>query len=98
MQKNTCKIILQINKNDDKQVIFDIFAKELNFPKYFGNNWDAFWDCITDFSWLKCKIIIIHISGESKDQELKNKLINILKEAQLYWNKQGGIKLEVNVK
>ncbi len=26
-----------------------IIEKEFDFPDYYGANWDAFWDCITDF-------------------------------------------------
>ena len=29
--------------------IHAIIAKEFDFPDYYGCNWDAFWDCITDF-------------------------------------------------
>lgn len=31
---------------------FDEAAAALQFPYYFGENWDAFWDCVTDLSWL----------------------------------------------
>ena len=26
----------------------DIIAEALDFPDYYGCNWDAFWDCLTD--------------------------------------------------
>ena len=28
--------------------IHAIIEKEFDFPDYYGANWDAFWDCITD--------------------------------------------------
>ena len=27
-------------------------AEALEFPDWFGRNWDAFFDCLTDLSWL----------------------------------------------
>lgn len=43
-----------INGNDvtTKAEFFQASAKTMNFPDYFGDNWDAFSDCIDDLSWL----------------------------------------------
>jgi len=35
----------------DKGQFLDSSANILRFPDYFGNNWDAFEDCLTDMSW-----------------------------------------------
>ena len=32
-----------------KSEVFQFYAKELEFPDYFGNNWDAFSECVNDF-------------------------------------------------
>ena len=31
---------------------FQELAQALHFPEYFGRNWDAVYDCLTDFNWL----------------------------------------------
>ncbi len=34
-----------------KQELLDAVARELAFPDWFGANWDALEDCLTDLSW-----------------------------------------------
>jgi hypothetical protein len=36
----------------DKAQLMQEFAAVLNFPDYFGGNWDALRDCLGDVSWL----------------------------------------------
>lgn len=59
---NTVDCIAQIPPNiADRQELLSILAKELNFPDYFGRNWDALDEVLRDFSWVKCKrIVIVH--------------------------------------
>jgi RNAse (barnase) inhibitor barstar len=38
-----------------KENLFSTFKTILKFPDYFGNNWDAFDDCIFDMEWIKIK-------------------------------------------
>ena len=39
----------------DKKHFLDHVAKALNFPEWFGSNWDALNDCLTDLDWLSTK-------------------------------------------
>ena len=52
--------------------LFSWYQKEARFPDYFGRNWDAFLDCLRDFSWTdKKRIVIAHndvpLSGNEKE-------------------------------
>src|SRR4051794_5039285 len=35
-----------------KEELLSSMARALSFPDYFGENWDAFNECINDLSWL----------------------------------------------
>ena len=35
----------------NKSAFIETCAKVMNFPSYFGNNWDAFEECLTDLEW-----------------------------------------------
>lgn len=42
---------LRGNKMNTKEKLFDEFAAALQFPEYFGENWNALDDCLADLSW-----------------------------------------------
>ncbi len=42
---------------------FQMMADLFQFPDYFGNNWDAVADCLTDFSWEEGDRIIVVYSN-----------------------------------
>jgi hypothetical protein len=55
----------------DTDSLFSEFAAALEFPPYFGRNWPAFRECVSDLDWLTMDeglIILIH----NADQVLKN--------------------------
>lgn len=46
-----------------KQEFLTTLAKSMQFPSYFGQNWDAAYDCITDLGWCPADGFIVHFDG-----------------------------------
>jgi hypothetical protein len=64
-------------------------AKTMNFPDYFGDNWDAFTDCMTDLSWLSADgYILLYTQPENlayNDPSEWSIALDIFQEAVEYW-------------
>jgi RNAse (barnase) inhibitor barstar len=42
---------VELKQVKDKAGLLDQVAREMDLPDYFGRNWDALNDCLTDLSW-----------------------------------------------
>ncbi len=87
-------IVIDGDKIKDKNSLFREFSEKLNFPGYFGHNWDAFSDCITDLSWLEIKNSFFIIYKNTRQFRLANPeewriAQDIFLEAVDYWKEQG---------
>lgn len=76
-----------------KEQFLDHFARALDFPDYFGGNWDAFEDCLTDLSWHDAPGYVIlygefdAFAGQAPDQfEVALEILNAAVE---FWRDQG---------
>src|SRR5438045_1068505 len=49
--------------------LFSEFAAALQFPYYFGENWNAFDECITDLEWLPGEAYVLIVTNA--DQVLR---------------------------
>jgi len=47
----------------NRDILFQRLAEDLEFPDYFGKNWDALSDCLRDFHWHNEHRIVIAHSG-----------------------------------
>jgi RNAse (barnase) inhibitor barstar len=64
----------------EKQRLLRTLAMQLQFPSYFGWNWDALYDLLCDFSWIPTRrIAIIHqdvpLRFERKEGKIYLKLL-----------------------
>lgn len=71
---------------DSKDVLLELLTSLLEFPAYFGFNWDALFDCLRDFSWIaEHDIVLVHLGLPTlPEQELKIYL-RLLRDSVLDW-------------
>ena len=78
---------------DGKDRFLSQAATALAFPEYFGNNWDAFEDCLTDMSWHEAKGFVVlfdHIDGfAGRSAEDFQTAVAILKDVAEFWRNRG---------
>jgi len=80
------------NKSRTKQSLFDEFAAALQFPCYFGENWDAFDECINDLEWLCAEAYVLLIVNsthllEGEPAEQVDLFLQTLASAGREWSK-----------
>lgn len=84
--KNKLQLSLDLSKTSSQKDILDYFSKELKFPSYFGNNWDALFDCLKDLMWLKnIKEIEVNIKNIDKTNSDHTVLLEILVDTVKFW-------------
>jgi RNAse (barnase) inhibitor barstar len=64
-------------------------AETMNFPDYFGENWDAFNECITDLSWLSASgyiLLYTHPNNFANNSPSEWSIaLDVFREAVEYW-------------
>ena len=58
--------IVRGTKMRTTQSLFDEFGAAMQFPYYFGENWNAFDECISDLSWVSAKGYMIAVSSANE--------------------------------
>jgi len=77
----------------DKAGLLDAVANGLGFPDWFGGNWDALEDCLTDLSWNQARgyVVVLEHSADfikraSADFATARE---VFESAAEYWGEQG---------
>ena len=69
-----------------KEATLERFGRALSFPEWFGGNWDALEDCLSDLSWSAAAghvLLIQGAAGQPADEH--GILVDILRSAAAYW-------------
>lgn len=83
MDNNTNNYVIDFKDVKGIYDMFEIISTAMGFPDYFGNNWDAFWDCLTEIANLKMKIDVLNFDVlkqvSEKDSDIFTELITDFK-------------------
>jgi hypothetical protein len=100
-------LVSDLNRSPDRRVVarvvrghkaittaalFDEFAAALQLPYYFGENWDAFDECLVDLEWLPADALVVLIDRaarllEKEPAEEWQTFVRILERAGREWAK-----------
>jgi len=72
-------IYLDCRKMTSKAAAHEYVAEMLGFPKYYGRNLDALYDCLTDM--IKCKVIFTSVEELCKANSYASKAVAVFLDA-----------------
>lgn len=76
---------VDITDASDKEALFIQMENKFHFP-YFGHNWDALYECITDLEWIEEKnVILCHDHLARMPDEVLDAYIDVLIDAVYSW-------------
>ncbi len=77
----------------NKEILLHALYQSCRFPAYFGFNWDALSDCLSDFSWLEAKGYFLFFNDwvllEHEAPEEAKLFLEILEDVQKTWQAEG---------
>ena len=75
------------------------FSRVLDFPSYFGKNWDAFEDCLTDLQWLPAPGYLFIVTEAEQilpdHEEDYQTFLTILEHAGKVWGTEQDVRPEI---
>ena len=77
--------ISRVTLEGGKERTLERIAAALEFPAWFGGNWDALEDCLGDLSWLGARGYVIVFDGAPPDATL----LDILRDTAEVWKARG---------
>ena len=81
---------VKLRQGDAKERMLSTLAQALDFPAWFGGNWDALEDCLTDLSWSTAAghVLLIEGAAGAAADDL-GVLEDVLASAAAHWAERG---------
>ena len=89
-EKRTVCRVVRGHKATTKPAFFDECAAAWQFPYYFGENWDAFEECMTDLQWLPAEAYVFCVTQavhllEKEPSDRQHRLLLVLQRIAKEW-------------
>lgn len=75
----------------DKPSLLTAIGHALDFPDYYGANWDALEECLGDLSWRDGPVWLVIQHADAIPEEQRTPLIDIFFEASCHWARLGRV-------
>lgn len=75
----------------DKESLLVALGNTLQFPDYYGRNWDALEECLFDLSWWTGPVILLIEHADALARETRATLADIWTEAATAWAEVGRV-------
>lgn len=76
----------------DKPTLMTAVARAMSFPDYFGHNWDALEECITELTWIEgdsCVLLYDHAAFlVAQHPDIWSTFYDVLQSAVDHWNQK----------
>ena len=73
----------------DKDALLTALGAALHFPDYYGANWDALEECLSDLSWHDGPLSVLITHADSLPADLRATLEDIFTEVAQQWAEEG---------
>ena len=88
-RRAVCRVV-RGNKATTKPAFFDECAAVWQFPYYFGENWDAFEECLSDLQWLPAEAYVFGVTRaihllEKEPRDQQDRLLLVLQRIAKEW-------------
>jgi RNAse (barnase) inhibitor barstar len=84
---------LEGQKIEKKEQFLNHAAVAMKFPSHFGNNWDAFYDCLTDMDWVEAVGYLIYFDHTdafaSHHESQLETVVELFQDAVDFWKDEG---------
>lgn len=88
--KDSGLLLATVKAGKDKAELLQSIARALDFPDWFGHNWDALNDCLSDLSWHDAPgHVVMFEQWEPLGSEVRDALIDVLASAAGNWRDYG---------